>query len=335
MRYGEPMPEAGLSDLRQVGRLTHLIRSQTVDDVRRAWDYLDAPGRSVAGFIDQREALRHGWADVAVARDDALLLDYAAESMASLAADSAAAARDALARLPRRDLLVVHLRNADDPDGVLAAAEDAWAMHAYLPCSQVAYFGDTVPVPERPDLRLEQLDATWTDVVASHYSLGLGTDYARQRLAAGVVLGAFLDDAEPGPVTFPGAPSATASSPTASPLTTPLPTTLSRMTPPHPAGHRAGTLVGFIGSHEEGSMGMLEVFPQYRRRGIGEYLTLAYASRLLAKGRVPWSQVIAGNDASLAMQLKWGFTVAPERIAWLHPAATGEMPARAEEAHAA
>ena len=66
-------------------------------------------------------------------------------------------------------------------------------------------------------------------------------------------------------------------------------------------------------------MGMLEVFPEYRRRGIGEYLTLAYASRLLARGRVPWSQVIAGNDASLAMQLKWGFTVAPERIAWLRP----------------
>lgn len=31
-------------------------------------------------------------------------------------------------------------------------------------------------------------------------------------------------------------------------------------------------LVGFIGTHEEGSIGILEVLPQYRKRGIGEML---------------------------------------------------------------
>ena len=30
-----------------------------------------------------------------------------------------------------------------------------------------------------------------------------------------------------------------------------------------------GQLAGFVGEHSEGSMGMLEIFPAYRRRGLG------------------------------------------------------------------
>ena len=67
-----------------------------------------------------------------------------------------------------------------------------------------------------------------------------------------------------------------------------------------------GDLMGFAGFHEEGSMGMLTVLPEYRRRGIGEALERHLISTALSEGRVPFCNVYASNSASIALQGKLG-----------------------------
>lgn len=79
----------------------------------------------------------------------------------------------------------------------------------------------------------------------------------------------------------------------------------------------AGKPAGFIATHIEGSMGMLEVLPQYRRKGIGEALLLAMTSFCLEQGMYPYGQVFTDNGPSLALQRKVGMTVSEELLFWL------------------
>lgn len=78
-----------------------------------------------------------------------------------------------------------------------------------------------------------------------------------------------------------------------------------------------GELAGFIGTHEEGAMGMLEVFESFRRRGIGEKLEKYLINRQIAQGFTPYCQIFTDNAASLAMQQKLGLKAARERIWWI------------------
>lgn len=84
-----------------------------------------------------------------------------------------------------------------------------------------------------------------------------------------------------------------------------------------------GRLAGFIGEHEEGSMGLLEVFPEYRRRGLGLALESFEINRFLSEGRVPYDQVIVGNEKSLGLQRKLGMVISEDTISWLHPKRNG------------
>lgn len=79
----------------------------------------------------------------------------------------------------------------------------------------------------------------------------------------------------------------------------------------------SGGLAGFIGIHSEGSMGMLEVLPEYRRRGIAAALGTFLVNRMLAQGRVPFSQILLGNGPSLALHRKFGFSVSSGTVCWL------------------
>ena len=78
-----------------------------------------------------------------------------------------------------------------------------------------------------------------------------------------------------------------------------------------------GVLAGFIGIHEEGSIGMLEVLPPYRRRGYGEVLLRAAVRLAMKQKKYPFGQIFDGNTASLALQRKMGMTVSEERLFWL------------------
>lgn len=76
-------------------------------------------------------------------------------------------------------------------------------------------------------------------------------------------------------------------------------------------------LVGFIGEHLEGSMGLLYVFPEYRRRGFGAALQMQMIARTMEKGFVPFGQVEKDNLASLALQEKMGMTRSDDLIVWM------------------
>lgn len=74
---------------------------------------------------------------------------------------------------------------------------------------------------------------------------------------------------------------------------------------------------GFVGFHEEGSIGMLEVLPAYRRRGLGEILQRAAVNLALERGAYPFGQVFDDNSASLSLQQKVGMTLSRTKMFWL------------------
>lgn len=78
-----------------------------------------------------------------------------------------------------------------------------------------------------------------------------------------------------------------------------------------------GTLAGFVGFHAEGAIGMLEVLPAYRRRGLGQVLLRGAVRLALERGQYAFGQVFADNAPSLALQKKVGMTLSRERMFWL------------------
>ena len=76
-------------------------------------------------------------------------------------------------------------------------------------------------------------------------------------------------------------------------------------------------LTGFIGLHSETSIGMLEVLPEYRRRGIGSMLESFMINLQLDRGYTPFGQVVMGNEASMALQRSLGFELADGVVSWM------------------
>ncbi len=76
-------------------------------------------------------------------------------------------------------------------------------------------------------------------------------------------------------------------------------------------------LAGFMGEHTEGSLGMLEIFPAYRRKGLAVALESYMINRSLQKGYIPYGQVFPDNEASLKLQEKLGLYPAKEPIWWV------------------
>ena len=78
-----------------------------------------------------------------------------------------------------------------------------------------------------------------------------------------------------------------------------------------------GNLVGFIGEHLEGSMGLLYIFPKYRRMGFAAALENAKIAEILQKGFVPFAQIDKNNLPSLCLQEKLGMTRSERTIMFL------------------
>lgn len=74
--------------------------------------------------------------------------------------------------------------------------------------------------------------------------------------------------------------------------------------------------VGFIGMHTEGSLGMLEILPEYRKRGLAFALEAYAINRILEKGWTPFGQIMVGNLASMRLQQKLGLTVSQKTCCW-------------------
>ena len=84
-------------------------------------------------------------------------------------------------------------------------------------------------------------------------------------------------------------------------------------------GYVEGVPVGMIGMHMEGSMGMLEVLPEYRRRGYGTELEKALIIRQLELGCIPYGHVYLSNAASFALQKSIGMECSEGTLTWLFP----------------
>lgn len=78
-----------------------------------------------------------------------------------------------------------------------------------------------------------------------------------------------------------------------------------------------GALAGFIGEHLEGSMGLLEVFPEYRRRGYGYKLESFLINHFLKLNKIPFCQVMTDNVESLALQQKIGMDISGQTTTWI------------------
>lgn len=77
------------------------------------------------------------------------------------------------------------------------------------------------------------------------------------------------------------------------------------------------SLAGFIGRHSDGSMGMLNVFDDYKRRGIGEELEKFMINYVMSYGRIPFCDVYTDNAPSLALQRKLGMTEGHGHTFWI------------------
>lgn len=76
-------------------------------------------------------------------------------------------------------------------------------------------------------------------------------------------------------------------------------------------------LCGFVGTHEEGSIGILKVFEKFRGRGFAFALEGYMLNLFLNRGAVPFAQVKPGNEASIKLHKKLGFELSSAKLYWL------------------
>lgn len=76
-------------------------------------------------------------------------------------------------------------------------------------------------------------------------------------------------------------------------------------------------IVGFIANHEEGSIGMLYVLPEYRKRHVAMALETYCMNLAVERGEIPYGQVVLGNEASIHLQEKMGICFAKGTVVWM------------------
>ncbi len=82
-------------------------------------------------------------------------------------------------------------------------------------------------------------------------------------------------------------------------------------------GYTDEGIVGFIGEHLEGSIGLLYILPKFRRRGYASELEKEMSRRTLAKGYIPFGQVEVDNEASIKLQESMGLTKSENAFLWM------------------
>ena len=78
-----------------------------------------------------------------------------------------------------------------------------------------------------------------------------------------------------------------------------------------------GKLFAFIGLHEDHTMGLLHILPEFRRQGWGERLERALTAKVLAMEELPYGHVFTGNDISMRLQEKLGFVRCSDMVYWM------------------
>ncbi len=78
-----------------------------------------------------------------------------------------------------------------------------------------------------------------------------------------------------------------------------------------------GEPAGFAGMHEEGSVGMLLVLPEFRGHGIAKALETYVINRMLECGYTPYGHVEERNGASMRLQEALGLCFAKGHVYWM------------------
>lgn len=76
-------------------------------------------------------------------------------------------------------------------------------------------------------------------------------------------------------------------------------------------------IVGFIANHEEGSIGMLYVLPEYRKRHVAMALETYCMNLAIERSEIPYGQIVLGNKPSISLQEKMGICFAKRTIVWM------------------
>lgn len=82
--------------------------------------------------------------------------------------------------------------------------------------------------------------------------------------------------------------------------------------------YKGDELAGFIGMHEERSIGLLEVFKNHRRKGLGSILLKSAIIEMDNRGLEPFSHVKQDNVASIKMHEKFILTGKVHEVYWLN-----------------
>lgn len=80
-----------------------------------------------------------------------------------------------------------------------------------------------------------------------------------------------------------------------------------------------GELAGFIGTHDEGTVGLLEVLPAFRRKGIARALESEMVRRLRNQNRRAHGNIAVDNLLSKTVHEKIGVRIAQQPVYWLFP----------------
>ena len=83
-------------------------------------------------------------------------------------------------------------------------------------------------------------------------------------------------------------------------------------------GYLDGKLAAYAGVHDDGSLGMLHVFEEYRGRGLSKQMSRFMVNRRLAQGCLPYAQIFCDNGPSLGLQRRNGMIISNDIIAWTH-----------------
>lgn len=75
-------------------------------------------------------------------------------------------------------------------------------------------------------------------------------------------------------------------------------------------------LVGFVGVHDDGGMGMLFVEEAYRGSGIGSSLEAYNVNRQREAGYIPYANIVVDNALSIKLQEKLGLYLSKDTVWW-------------------
>jgi tRNA (guanine37-N1)-methyltransferase len=76
-------------------------------------------------------------------------------------------------------------------------------------------------------------------------------------------------------------------------------------------------LVGFVGIHDDGCLGMLHVLEEYRGRNIGKALAVYIINKALEMGWIPYAQFKCEDEISVSMQETLGLYMAKTPVVWM------------------